>query len=187
MLLPSLIILGVDFGDFLDGVVARYWLDQSWIDSVGKDIEDDQTDSTGKKKKDEEEPVVDKESWIVAQRHQTYGGFIDAVCDKAFLIPCWISLLSCVPGSEYMRIVQYIVLWCLILTETVSGCIRFKAYYTSNGIAAPSVKGLDFSTSAVKVCLCIYVCVCVCLCLYNIIYICMYLSSIIIQYTSTYI
>lgn len=91
-----------------------------------------------------------KESWIVAQRHQMYGGFIDAVCDKAFLIPCWISLLACVPGSDYMRIGQYIVLWALILTETVSGCIRFKAYYTSNGIAAPTVKGLDFSTSAVK-------------------------------------
>lgn len=27
ILLPSLIVLAVDFGDFLDGVVARYWVD----------------------------------------------------------------------------------------------------------------------------------------------------------------
>lgn len=153
-LLPSLIILGVDFGDFLDGVVARYWLDQSWIDSVGKDIDDDKKDDN------EEKPINVKESWILSQRSQTYGGFIDAVCDKVFLIPCWISLLSCVPESEYMRIAQYVALWCLILTEIVSGCIRFKAYFTSNGVAAPGVKGLDFSTSAVKVC---HVCVEVCL------------------------
>lgn len=145
--LPSIIILGVDFGDFLDGVVARYWVDQKWIDSVDKDMED----TPSKKKNEDEDYVVDvRESWIVAHRNKTYGGFIDAVCDKAFLIPCWISLLNSVPGSGYAKIMQYIVLWCLILTETVSGCIRFKAYYTSNGIAAPAVKGLDFSTSAVK-------------------------------------
>lgn len=38
----------------------------------------------------------------------------------------------------------------LILAETASGCIRFQAYFTSGGGAAPKVEGFDFSTSAVK-------------------------------------
>lgn len=32
--LPGLLILAVDFGDFLDGVVARYWFDRKKIESV---------------------------------------------------------------------------------------------------------------------------------------------------------
>jgi hypothetical protein len=76
---------------------------------------------------------------------------VDAVCDKAFVVPCWISLLSTVPASGYLRITQCFVLWCLILAETASGCIRFRAFFTASGIPAPTVEGLDFSTSAVKV------------------------------------
>lgn len=90
-------------------------------------------------------------SWAVSHRNRTYGGFVDAVCDKAFVVPCWISLLSTVPASGYLRITQCFVLWCLILAETASGCIRFRAFFTASGIPAPTVEGLDFSTSAVKV------------------------------------
>jgi hypothetical protein len=32
--LPGLLILAVDFGDFLDGVVARYWFDRKKIESI---------------------------------------------------------------------------------------------------------------------------------------------------------
>ena len=90
-------------------------------------------------------------SWIVDQRNKNYGGFIDAVCDKVFVVPCWICLLASVPDAGHVRILQYVVLWALILTEAASGSIRFKVYYTSNGVSAPAVKGLDFSSSAVKV------------------------------------
>jgi hypothetical protein len=38
----------------------------------------------------------------------------------------------------------------LALAETASGCIRFRAYFTSGGAPAPKVEGFDFSTSAVK-------------------------------------
>ena len=89
-------------------------------------------------------------SWIINHRNKTYGGFVDAVCDKAFIAPCWLALLHSVPSSSHIQWAQYITLWALILTETASGCIRFKAFYTSNGIPAPAVKGLNFSTSAVK-------------------------------------
>lgn len=92
------------------------------------------------------------DSWIISHRNNTYGGFIDAICDKAFLVPCWISLLSVAPNSSYFKTLQYIALWLLVLTETSSACVRFKAYFTSNGIPAPTVKGFDFSSSAVKVC-----------------------------------
>jgi phosphatidylglycerophosphate synthase len=89
-------------------------------------------------------------SWVQLNRNRTYGGFVDAVCDKAFVIPCWISLLHNVPESHHLKMVQYIALLCLILAETASGCIRFQAYFTSGGVPAPKVEGFDFSTSAVK-------------------------------------
>jgi phosphatidylglycerophosphate synthase len=90
-------------------------------------------------------------SWAISHRNRTYGGFVDAVCDKAFVVPCWIALMGTVPSSGHLRITQCIVLWCLILAETASACIRFRAFFTASGIPAPSVEGLDFSTSAVKV------------------------------------
>jgi phosphatidylglycerophosphate synthase len=89
-------------------------------------------------------------SWVQLHRNRTYGGFVDAVCDKAFVIPCWISLLHSVPETRYLKVFQYASLLCLILAETASGCIRFKAYFTSGGVPAPKVVGFDFSTSAVK-------------------------------------
>jgi hypothetical protein len=90
------------------------------------------------------------ESWQVLHLNRTYGGFIDAVCDKAFVVPCWIALLNSVPGSFFSKI-QYCTLIFLILAEVASGCIRFRAYFSSVGISAPKVEGFDFSTSAVKV------------------------------------
>jgi phosphatidylglycerophosphate synthase len=87
-------------------------------------------------------------------RNRTYGGFVDAVCDKAFVIPCWISLLHVVPTTHYFNAFQYVTFISLILAETASGCVRFQAFYTSGGVAAPKVettsRGLDFSTSAVQ-------------------------------------
>lgn len=136
LVIPSLMVLLVDFGDFLDGVVARYWVDKKKDDKY-----DDLLDMNATKI---------QSSWIVSHRNSTYGGFIDAVCDKAFVAPCWLALLHSVPSSSHIQWVQYIVLWCLILAETTSGCIRFKAFYTSNGVPAPAVQGLNFSTSAVK-------------------------------------
>jgi phosphatidylglycerophosphate synthase len=86
----------------------------------------------------------------VSHWNRTYGGFIDAVCDKAFIVPCWIAFLHMVPQSGHLRIVQYFTLIFLILAEVSSGCIRFRAYYTAVGVPAPSVEGFDFSSSAVK-------------------------------------
>jgi hypothetical protein len=59
--------------------------------------------------------------------------------------------MSLVPGSNYLRSLQYATLWCLVLAETASGSIRFRAFFTAGGAPAPPVEGLDFSTSAVKV------------------------------------
>lgn len=147
--LPALIVILVDLGDFLDGVVARYWVDIRKNESAVTEV-DSLSDEKDFDPNTYEKPTPIT-SWIVNHSNRTYGGFIDAICDKAFVVPCWIFLLSSVESSDIgMKTMQYITLWCLILAETASGCIRFKAYYTSNGVVAPSVKGLDFSTSAVK-------------------------------------
>ena len=88
---------------------------------------------------------------MVLHRNRTYGGFVDAVCDKAFVVPCWISLLAVVSsGWFYLRWTQYFVLLFLILAEVASGCIRFRAYFSGVAVPAPKVEGFDFSTSAVK-------------------------------------
>lgn len=152
--LPSFLVLFVDFGDFLDGVVARFWVD------IRKEI----TDKLSEKEKapsasnsdDESYEVITNgsprtfPSWLDVHRNNTYGGFVDAVCDKAFVVPCWISLLHVVQQTNHLRWLQYFVLLSLILAEVASGCIRFKAYFTSVAVPAPKVEGFDFSTSAVK-------------------------------------
>ena len=89
-------------------------------------------------------------SWLELHRNRTYGGFVDAVCDKAFVVPCWISLLHFVQNSSHLKWYQYFVLLFLIIAEVASGCIRFRAYFTSVAVPAPKVEGFDFSTSAVK-------------------------------------
>jgi phosphatidylglycerophosphate synthase len=89
-------------------------------------------------------------SWLELHRNSTYGGFVDAVCDKAFVIPCWISLLHFVQESSHLRWLQYTLLLLLSLAEVASGCIRFRAYFTSVAVPTPKVEGFDFSSSAVK-------------------------------------
>jgi phosphatidylglycerophosphate synthase len=83
-----------------------------------------------------------------------YGGFIDAVCDKVYVVLCWISLLhSIIPNTLYFVTVQLLVLVCLIVAKMTGGFIRFRAYYTSMGVSTPimdSMCKLDFSTSAVR-------------------------------------
>jgi hypothetical protein len=74
---------------------------------------------------------------------------VDAVCDKVYVVPCWIFFISTIPGTR-LRMLQYVTLWCLILAEAASGTVRFRAYFTAQGVQAPRVVGLDFSTSAVK-------------------------------------
>lgn len=59
--------------------------------------------------------------------------------------------MSTVSESSRLWTVQYVTLWCLVLAETASGCIRFRAFFTASGVPAPAVEGLDFTTSAVKV------------------------------------
>lgn len=151
-ILPSFLVLLVDFGDFLDGVVARYWAEvqqkkadsaKGTLDGSASDSSDDgfHVVSTGTS-----QSIV---SWTVAQRCKNYGGFIDAILDKAFLIPVWIFLMATVPGTRVAWL-QYTALWTLVLTEVASGSVRFKAYYTAGGISPPIVRNLDFSSSAVK-------------------------------------
>lgn len=148
--IPALIVISVDIGDYLDGVVARYWMDM-------KEKKDDH-DGNKKQKDPTESGFVFTEqdspkkfsSWAITQRNKAYGGFIDAICDKAFIVPCWICLLTTVSGTGILRLVQDTTLLWLIIAEVSSSCVRFRAYYTSGGIPAPVMKGMDFSTSAVK-------------------------------------
>lgn len=126
------IVVLVDFFDFLDGVVARYWVDNKHL-ALSTPLKSNTI-----------------QSWKTIHENTIYGGFIDAVCDKVFVVPCWVYLISTVEectGTNW-KILQYIALWSLILTETCSGAIRFRAYYTAPAFTSP--KGTDFSSSAVK-------------------------------------
>mmetsp|Transcript_36755 Transcript_36755/g.43914 ORF Transcript_36755/g.43914 Transcript_36755/m.43914 type:complete len:410 (+) Transcript_36755:87-1316(+) len=146
--LPSTIVILVDFGDFLDGVVARFWVD----------IEKEKDALDGNRKRcisreadfDSSKSPQCFTSWVSNYHDQKYGGFIDAICDKAFIVPCWIFLLSTVKSSGFMTTAEYVTLWCLICIETASACIRFRAFYLGSGVAPPTLKGLNFSSSAVK-------------------------------------
>ncbi|GKY98480.1 hypothetical protein MPSEU_000805300 [Mayamaea pseudoterrestris] len=149
-ILSAIIVLLVDFGDFLDGVVARYWRDRMEIQVHKKEQPASPASS------DNEFEVVTTgsphtlHSWVHSHRNRSYGGFVDAVCDKAYVVPIWIILLSTIPSSNHLRIIQYAAIIKLILAEISSGCVRFQAYFSSGGVAAPKVEGFDFSTSAVN-------------------------------------
>mmetsp|Transcript_8039 Transcript_8039/g.19771 ORF Transcript_8039/g.19771 Transcript_8039/m.19771 type:complete len:411 (+) Transcript_8039:83-1315(+) len=153
-LLPSFLVIFVDFGDFLDGVVARFWVDVK--KEIAEKLSEKEIAPCPTSSDDESYEVVTTgspqnfPSWLSLHRDSTYGGFVDAVCDKAYVVPCWISLLHFVQNSYYLRWYQYSVLIFLILAEVSSGCIRFRAYFTSVAVPAPKVEGFDFSTSAVK-------------------------------------
>lgn len=152
--LPSFLVIFVDFGDFLDGVVARFWVDIRKEFSMKLSEKEKAPCPTNSD--DESYEVVTNgspqnfSSWLELHRNSTYGGFVDAVCDKAFVVPCWISLLHVVQESSHIRWLQYTVLIFLILAEVAAGCVRFRAYFTSVAVPAPKVEGFDFSTSAVK-------------------------------------
>jgi phosphatidylglycerophosphate synthase len=152
--LPSSLVIFVDFGDFLDGVVARFWLDVR--NEIEKKLSEKEKTLPTSNSDDESYEVVTTgspqnfSSWLILQRNRTYGGFVDAVCDKAFVVPCWISILHLVQDSNHLRWLQYTVLLFLSLAEVASGCIRFRAYFTSVAVPAPKVEGFNFSTSAVK-------------------------------------
>lgn len=133
--LPSLIVLLVDFGDFLDGVVARYWVDRRRAGTAPTP-----TPADG-------DAVP---SMARTRRDASYGGFVDAVCDKCFVVPCWIYLLSAVTGGGLWAHAQHLILWFLIVMEISSACIRFRAFFTSEIVASPKMVGMDFSNSAVK-------------------------------------
>mmetsp|Transcript_6512 Transcript_6512/g.8465 ORF Transcript_6512/g.8465 Transcript_6512/m.8465 type:complete len:443 (-) Transcript_6512:300-1628(-) len=161
-IVPAVLVILVDFGDFLDGVVARFWVDvrkeeeeQKKKDKDGSPIKSS-TSSSDMTAVDSFEIVTtgsphSVQSWVHSHRDRAYGGFIDAVCDKAYVIPCWISLTHLVSGGfGVLGMIQYFTLFSLILAETASGCIRFRAFFTSPGVATPKTEGFDFSNSAVK-------------------------------------
>ena len=149
--LASIVIVLVDFGDFLDGVLARYW------NSVARDRIN--TDGKAKLK------VKLQPSWHSKARNAAYGGFVDAVCDKVYIVPVWIYMLSTIQQSSVSELwhrlvlVQYGVLLMLITAEGSSGAIRFRAYFTAVGVSAPIIKqggsgaigdADEFNSSAVK-------------------------------------
>ncbi|KAG7355057.1 CDP-alcohol phosphatidyltransferase [Nitzschia inconspicua] len=163
---PSVMVLLVDFGDFLDGVVARFWIDDKKLKDESLQQQQQQGSKSSATTSPSPSPVHSDDesfevitngspqvvpSWVALHMSRTYGGFIDAVCDKAFVVPCWISLFNFVSSEIlFLKYTQYLVLWFLILAEVASGCIRFRAYFSSVGVSVPKVEGFDFSTSAVK-------------------------------------
>lgn len=99
-------------------------------------------------------------SWHQWHRERKYGAFVAAFCHAALIIPCWIALLpslspACGGGSNqrsnitlHFVLMQYAILVALILAETASGCLCFKAYFTAVGVAVPTVVGVDIISSS---------------------------------------
>ena len=78
-------------------------------------------------------------SWTILHRSRAFGDFIDTLSDKAFMIPCWISLLHVIPTTGFLRAIQYSTLLGLVLVETASSYYSFKDYFTASGVAVPKV------------------------------------------------
>jgi glycerol-3-phosphate cytidylyltransferase-like family protein len=71
-------------------------------------------------------------SWVTIERSRSFRAFIHNLSDKAFIIPCWISLVPIVPTTGFLKLLQYLTLLVLILAETTTGGLATRAYYTGN-------------------------------------------------------
>lgn len=132
---PALLVLLVDFGDFLDGVVARWWISRRA--GAGAPA-----------------PVGSVERLTLVQRRETvpsaktmrltsqWGQWFDAEMDKAFLLPVWLVLLVLAGAKSF---VSFFVLWGLILIEGYSGVVRAQRYYGDSPHAAPP--GVSFGAA----------------------------------------
>jgi len=102
--IPALLILLVDLGDFLDGVVARYWLEINSKERLEKKPKPQITDGTVSDSSDEGFHVVSTGSsqsilsWTVSQRlkklwrfHRCCHGYVTTVI---LLVPLFSTLFS---------------------------------------------------------------------------------------------
>jgi glycerol-3-phosphate cytidylyltransferase-like family protein len=84
------------------------------------------------------------------QRCSGYDGCISSICEKSFVIPCWIALLHTISASTYFVLIQYVTLISLCLLEILYVERCFQAYYTARKVSTPQVIGLDLTGSAVN-------------------------------------
>ena len=109
-------VLLVDFGDFLDGVLARYWI--KILPPPVKPV-----------------PPSPVPTPILEHRTTSWGAYADAVLDKAYLIPVWIYCISTIPPlTWFSTLFTHFILVALILTETYSAFVRTKSFYVQTGV-----------------------------------------------------
>jgi hypothetical protein len=125
-----------EFGEFVSGVHEPYVWFSHLIFLVSLEVV-----TTGSPQR--------MKSWSLTHRFRACAVFLDATCDKAFIIPCWIYLLSTVPSGQ-SRTLKYVSLFWLIVTEVANGCLQFKTFYSgSSGV--PQVEGDVFPSSSISV------------------------------------
>lgn len=110
--LAAMLVLLCDLGDFLDGVVARWWRTPERLQVPP--------------------PSKYQSSRRVRRLHDSWGQFFDAVMDKLFIVPVWVFALGQTQSTIFT-----IILWCLILLESGSGFVRTLAYYSGANASAP--------------------------------------------------
>ncbi|KNC50435.1 uncharacterized protein AMSG_06932 [Thecamonas trahens ATCC 50062] len=129
-ILPAILVLLVDFGDFLDGVVWRWWAGRKAAGRpaggatqlpLAADV------LTG----EDAQPI--KFDAVYASRRAAglaskWGQYFDAVADKAFLVPVWISMAVLPVGAN--SILSLVALWALAGIEAYSALIRTKRYFS---------------------------------------------------------
>ena len=158
-ILPAILCLAVDFGDFFDGVLARWWNRQQKAVGGAEDEDGAGTTSTTLLSTRQE------------RRKRQYGQFIDALLDKTYLIPVWIFALAksreiyknvgttaFASGAgrarasatrtssrlafvtKYVAMVKLFVLWSLIAIESCSGYVRIREYESRSGAGLTSAQ-----------------------------------------------
>ncbi|GMH98165.1 hypothetical protein TrST_g6761 [Triparma strigata] len=123
-LIVACIVILVDFGDFLDGVLARYWVAEK--KKAGGDA------SVGKNFPN---PTVSR-----AHLNNSYGAYIDAVLDKVFIAPLWIYSISTLTFTTWIpTLISFTILFSLITIEGYSAYVRTKGYFLQSGGVAMEV------------------------------------------------
>ena len=123
---PAFLVILADLGDFFDGVVARYWAFRASKPLAMPHLL--------KSSRFMISPDIKTPSFRKMRLSAQYGAFIDAIMDKAFILPVWLLLVADL--SNVMSLAAPVLLM-LVILEACSGYLRIFAYSCSTPFLAP--------------------------------------------------
>lgn len=140
-LAPAALTLLNDFGDFFDGVLARWWAKRkAGAKALEPEVEYDSATKT-----------LSVPSSRRQRIREQYGQYIDAILDKVYVVPVWVFALAKTVekkggSSVYLRAAKLALLWSLIALETGSAFVRTREYLSRSGAVLSQAQSAELAS-----------------------------------------